>query len=358
MLKQNLLITAVAFALGVFSNAYGEQEESIVLDPASGNYTITYQGDSDSTELSQTVFVPSTKIEPSLRSIFRLGEKGAIAYRYTVSNGATAKQAIVGVVLDEIVDPIVGEIPEPDVFKNPTQAQYDAYIVAEKAALSTPVGWYGSIIRVPHHGGRLNRIAWRPKPPITTGGIPAGRTLAGFGFSSLDLPGVWPSHMDGIGEALSFSDEGPVSDSAVLVELNRLRDNDFITRPAAVPMVAVPTLFDAAVLLERIQTQMHTWIGMKLLDASFSAQLDRSFQSAISAYRLNQPKVGKKQLETMRELIEKEHHDLGRDEEHESEKSQEKNDDKKSALITRLAARVLDFDLKYVLERASGDKDD
>ena len=51
-------------------------------------------------------------------------------------------------------------------------------------------------------------------------------------------------------------------------------------------------------------------------------------------------------------------HDLGRDEEHESHKSQEKNDDRKSALIDRLAARVLDFDLKYVLKRAGGDKDD
>jgi hypothetical protein len=108
-----------------------------------------------------------------------------------------------------------------------------------------------------------------------------------------------------MGETLGFPDEGPVEDSAVLADLNRLRDNDCITRPAAVPTIPVPTPFDLAVTLERIQTHMHTWIGMQLLDATFSSQLDRSFQSAISAYRLNQPKVGKKQIQTMRELPKK-----------------------------------------------------
>jgi len=333
--------------------------EGVVLDPATGNYTITYRGDSNSTELSQTVFVPSTKIEPTIRSSFRLGEKGAIVYRYTVSNGATAKQAIVGVVLDQTVDPIVGELPMPNVFQNPTQAQYDAYIAAEKTALSTPAGWGGSIIRVTNEdGSKLNRIAWRPKPPITTGGIPAGRTLTGFGFSSLDLPGVWPSHMDGIGEVLGFPDEGPVEDSDVLDELNRLRDNDFITRPAAVPMIAVPNPFDAAVLLERIQTHMHTWLGMQLLDSAFSSQLDRSFQSAISAYRLNQPQVGRKQIQTMRELIKKEQPDADREDDRNGNVEGDHKDKNQRALIDKLAARVLDFDLDYVMKRMGGDQDD
>jgi hypothetical protein len=354
--SSKFIVGIAALVISFYAQAY--PGESIVLDPATGNYTITYRGDSNSTELSQTVFAPSTKVVPSIRSSFRIGEKGAIVYRYTVSNGATAKQAIVGVVLDQIVDPIVGELPLP-LGQNETQANIDAYDAAIKAAVATPTGWYGDIIRVPNiDGSNLNRIAWTPNPPIKIGGIPAGRTLTGFGFSSVDLPGVWPSQMDGLGEVLGFPDEGPIEESAIKVELDRLRDNDFITRPAAVPMIAVPAPFDAATLLNRIQTQMHTWIGMQLLDATFSAQLDRYFQSAISAYGLNQNKVGKKQIQTMIELIKKEQPELGRDEEHESDKSHEKNDDKKPALIDRLAARVLDFDLKYVTKRMGGDKDD
>lgn len=348
--SSKLLAGIAAMAISLYVQAY--PGEGIVLDSATGNYTITYRGDPNSTELSQTVFVPSTKVVPAIRSSFRI-EKNTIVYRYTVFNGATAKQAIVGVVLDQIVNPIVGELPFPSALQNATPTENAAYDAAEKAALSTPTDWYGSIIRLP--SDNMNRIAWTPKPPLKIGGIAAGRTLTGFGFSSVDLPGVWPSQMDGIGEVLSFSDEGPVKDSAVFAELNQLRDKDFVTRPAAVPMITVPTPFDAATLLGSIQTQTHTWIAMSLLDATFSTQLDRYFQSAISAYRLNQPKVGKQQIEALRELVRKEHPDMGRDEEHESDRNHEKNDNRQAPLIDKLAARVLDFDLSYVIRRMDED---
>ncbi len=121
--------------------------ESIVRDPATGNYTITYVGDTKATQLSQTTFVPSTKIAPAIRTSFRLGERNVIMYRYTVSNGATAQQSIVSVVLEQIVNPILGEIPKPSVFQHITQADLDAYVAAEAAALASPAGWDGSINR-------------------------------------------------------------------------------------------------------------------------------------------------------------------------------------------------------------------
>lgn len=346
--SNKLLMVIAVMAISLYAQAY--PGESIVLDPPTGNYTITYRGDQTSTELSQTVFVPATKIVPAIRSSFRLGERGTIIYRYTVSNGAAAKQGIVSVWLDQIVNPVVGELPFPH--RSVVQAAHDAYDVALKAAVATPVGWDGDIIRLfsDNFNRNLNRIAWSPNS-LSTGAIPAGRMLTGFGFSSLDLPGVGPARIGGVGGIMGFPDEGPLEDSAVFAELNRLRDNDFITLPAAVPMVAVPTPFNAAVLLDRIQTQMHTWIGMQLLDASFSSQLDRYLVAAADAYRHNQPKAGKEHIQTLRKMLKKEHEDLGRDEEHESEKSQEKNDEKKNAMINSLAARVLDFDLKYVLKR-------
>ncbi len=351
--SSKLLTGIAAMVISIYAQAY--PGESIVLDQATGNYTITYRGDPNSTELSQTVFVPSTKVVPAIHSSFRLGGKGIIVYRYTVSNGTTAKQAIVGVVLDQIVNPIIGELPFPSALQNATPAENAAYDAAEKAALS-PAGWDGGINRF--QGEYPDRVFWMPKGTLKTGGIQAGHTLTGFGFSSADLPGVWPSQMDGIGEVLSFSDEGPVEDSAVLTELNRLRDNDFVTRTAAVPMIAVPAPFDAAALLGSIQYQMHKWIAMKLLDATFSAQLDRYFQSAISACQLNQPEVGMQQIEVLRVLIRKEQPDMGRDEQHESDRSHEKNDDRQTPLIDKLAARVLDFDLGYVIRHMGRDDKD
>lgn len=344
-------IAAMAIALG--AQAY--PGESIVLDPATGNYTITYRGDPNSTELSQTVFVPSTKIDPAIRSSFRMGERDVIVYRYTVSNGATAKQAILGFRLDQIINPVVGELPFPH--RSTDMVAFNAYDAALKVAIASPAGWDGDITRFhpDTNGENLDRVSWRPN----TGGIQAGHTLTGFGFSSLDLPGIGPSQTDCLSDVFGFPDEGPVEDSAVLAELNRLRDNDFITRPAAVPTIAVPTPFDAVVTLERIQTQMHTWIGKQLLDATFSAQLDRSFQSAISAYRLSQPKVGKQEIQAMRELIEKEQPDADReDDKGDRGEKGDDNDKTERALIDKLAARVLDFDLKYVTRRMDEDKDD
>jgi hypothetical protein len=284
-----------------------------------------------------------------------MGEKGAIVYRYTVSNGVAAKQAILGFRLDQIINPVVGELPFPH--GSFTQAEEDAYDAALKAAITSPANWNGNIIRLP--SDNLDRIAWRPKPGVPqTVGIQAGRTLTGFGFSSLDLPSMGSSQTDCLSDVFGFPDEGPVDDSDVLDELNRLRDNDFITRPAAVPMIALPTPFDPAVTLERIQAQVHTWISMSLLDSAFSAQLDRPFQSAISAYRLNQPKVGKKQIQTMREMLKKEHIDADREDDRDDKGEGDDKNKTQRALIDKLAARILDFDLKYVTKRMGGDKDD
>lgn len=354
-IKFRWIMGMVSLLASLYAQAY--PGESIVLDPVTGNYIITYWDDINYSNtpngppagLQQTTFVPATKIIPTISSRFRLGGAGSVAYSYTMSNGTTAKQAIVGLWLEQ-TERVKGEhdlLTTTAPLSELTQA-----MSANMSTVDSPNNWRGNIIRI-----NASRIAWRPDD-VHTGGVKAGSTLTGFGLSSLALPGISEARMMGVGEAFGYAGDGPADDSAILPELNRLKDNNFIARNAAVPTIAVPDPFDAAVTLERIQTEMHTWVDKQLLDATFSSQLDRSFQSAISAYRLNQPKVGKKEIQTMRELLKKEQPDLGRDEEHESDKSQEKNDDRKSALIDRLAARVLDFDLKYVTKRAGGDKDD
>lgn len=340
-----------AMAITLYVQAY--PGESIVRDPATGNYTITYVGASP-TNLSQTIFVPSTKIDPTIRSSFHLGERGAIMYRYTVSNGATAKQDIVDVVIQQIANPIIGEIPFPDgTFPNEAaeKAAYDAYHAAVKSAIASPQNWDGDITR------RLSQVDWSPNAAtFNKGGINAGQLLSGFGFNSLDLPGVGSSWMDGRtgeNEIFGFPDDGPGRDSAIFAQLNQLRDNDFIVRNAAVPTIAVPVPFDAAVLLGRVRTHVATWPGKQLLDPAFAAQLDRYMVAAADAYRLNNTKTCKEYIKKIRELLEHEHKYLDHDDE-----DHEDTDDHKTATrftIDRLAARVLDFDLRYVLRRIEGE---
>jgi len=307
-----LVVGIMALSISLCAQAY--PGESIVRDPVTGNYTITYRGDSSSTELSQTVFVPSTKIDPSIRFSFRLSERGIITYRYTFANGAKAKQAISGFALEPIVNPIMGEISSPLLLQNFRQADLDAYFAATVAALASPVEWRGSINR-----NIFDKcwIYWMPKHgKLDTNSVYAGRALSGFGFNSLDLPGMGEARMDGLfgeNEIFGFPDDGPLQDSAVFDELNSLRDNDFVRRNAAVPTIAVPTPFDAAILLDRIRSHVATWPSKQLFDPAFATQLDRYMVAAADAYRHNQPKAGNEHIETLREMLKREHKDLDRD---------------------------------------------
>ena len=339
--------------------------EGIVFDPISGNYEVTYWDEvsddagNDLSGLSVATFEPATKIDPVVTSSIRLNQNWQINYRYKIKNGAKSKQPLLNFWFD-----LTGNIsasrplskPQPGVL--PDKQSILADLIAGENALTTPPGWRGGAIE------NLDglRISWsylRTNFDVSQG-IQPGNIQGGFSFLSRDLPGVGTAQLQGNVKVygLNFSGEGPDPYTDIGKQASQLEKNNFVPRNAAVPSIAVPDPFDAAVTLERIQAQMHSWIGMNLLDATFSSQLDRSFQSAISTYRLNQPRVGKQEIQTMRELLKKEHEDLGRDEEHESDKNHEKNDDRKSALIDRLAARVLDFDLKYVTKRAAGDKDE
>lgn len=339
-----LIIVIAAITL----EAHAFPGESIVQDPVSGDFTITYLDD-ESNSLTSTIFVPATKIIPSIRSKFRLDRTDMISYNYEISNGKLAKEAIVGFGLEQ-VGMIAQERQLPSA--TGTVSDFENAIFANMSAVHSPEDWSGNVVRVLTQ----SRVVWSYKD-VENGGVRSGQTIKGFGFSSPALPGINLTKMHGWGAIFGYSGEGPSEDSAIYNPLQQLIKNNFITRYAAIPSIAVPSPFNAATLLGSIQTQMHTWIGMQLLDTTFSSQLDRYLTAAADAYRHNQPRVVKEDIEKVREMLKREHQDLGRDEEHESDHSHEKNDDKKAKMIDRLAAQVLDFDLQYVLKRMNMNHD-
>jgi hypothetical protein len=361
-MKRLLIIFAFTF-LGYIPSAFALLPgESIVFDPVSGDYTFTYWDEQEPASFEKYTLIPSNKIDPVVKSDFKLGGNGVIDYRYTVKNGERSKQPLIVFALDPVSD-IISSIPLP---KSESELRANINRLPEffaegnQAVKAPNSDWDGSA-DVSLSGADGLRISWLYNAEIETDGLQKNKTQGGFGFSSRDLPGMVMAQLEGNAPMTGYSGEGPdpaISDlSAKLLELEK--NTRHVPRNAAVPTIAVPTPFDPAVTLERIQTHMHTWIGMQLLDPAFSAQLDRYFQSAISAYRLNQPKVGKKHIQTMRALIKKEH--AGADREDDNDDRGEKGDDddkNKRALIDKLAARILDFDLKYVTKRMGGDRDD
>ena len=334
--------------------------ESIVLDPNTGDYIITYWDSPDDPDarIRQAIFVPATKIDPMVKSTFKLREEGTIVYTYRVSNGPKSRQALAGVRFDSVTD-IVSSLPLPKRHQDADVSMIEQIHIAGTSALTTPDGWTGGSYT--SHSGGL-RISWSySNLDSATDGLAPGKIQDGFGFSSKDIPGIGIAQLDGNAPVPMFPAEGPTGELAK--EFEPIEQNDFVPRNAAVPTISIPSPFDPAVTLERIQTHMHTWIAMQLLDSAFSARLDRSFQSAISAYRLNQPKVGKKHIQTMRALIKKEQPEAdNREDENDGQSEKGDSDDDKSkpqrTLIDKLAARILDFDLKYAMKRANGDKDD
>ena len=338
--------------------AYAANGESIVLNPTTGDYLITYYGvgnpgdkrkkrDKTDKILRQTIFIPATKIVPIVSSSFKLREKGEIVYSYRITNGQNSKQPLDMIIFDPVSD-IVSSLPLPKRHQDvdlKTIAQIDASGVT---ALSSPDKWTGRAT-TSHEGGL--RIGWTYYDSSdATDGLATGKKQAGFGFTSTDIPGIGIAQLYGRSSVLGFVDQGPSGEISDQLEI--LTKNDFVPRNAAVPTIFVPTPFNASVLLGRIQSHVHTWIASGLLDVSFSSQLDRYFQAAIDAYSHSQPKVAKEHIQTLRKMLKNEHEGI------DHEEDEEKNERKSARVsIDRLAARVLDFDLKYVLKRSGGERD-
>lgn len=323
--------------------AFGLPGESIVLDPNTGNYMITYLGINESTGerdvLRSATFEPATKIVPTIRTSLKIAPNGVVAYRYRINNAATSQRPIVMA----LFDPVSGLITTDsqiqltlDVQSNSTAHNWGV----ASYPLNTPNGWTSRVT-----ASKLNglRIGWTS----LKASIPPGESIGGFDLFSFDLPGVGVVQLRGKSAIREFADEGPTGE--IGAQLRDLVLNDFVRRAAAVPTITIPVPFDAALLLDRIRTEMQTWPGKQLLDPAYAAQFDRHLVSAADAYRLNNTKAGREHIMTVRKMLAKEHRNLDHDEEDDDDTEERKTATRLS--IDRLAARVLDFDLRYVLKR-------
>ncbi len=350
----------VLFALLGASTGLAYASDGIVKD-ADGNYIITY-----SERLSRgtfhMLFIPATKIDPSVRSSWRL-EDNIINYRYRIHNGGSAKQYLDAI----LVEPISSLITSPSILPKPLDrlAYIDALFDAARNSMRGPKGWDTGIIDIPDGF----RLAWdiASEDPDVPSGFPPGTGSDDFGYRSQDLPGLAVMELTGCviypPDMWTKYDTDEMLDPTLDVakQFQAMRKSNFVPRNVAVPTIAVPVPFDAAVLLDRIHTHVATWPGKQLLDPAFAAQLDRYMVAAADAYRLNNTKAGREHIESLRRLLDREHKYL----DHDDEDNEDTPEHKAATRLTidRLAARVLDFDLRYVLkqtehehERAEGDR--
>ena len=321
-----------AASLTAIPVSHGAGQEGVVLDPQTGDYIVTYKS-GYSGKIYQLVFVPSTKIKPRLKSKFgRKHDKYTIFYRYKVKNGPDSKQNI-----DMLLTKVSGINPGGQL---------------------SPPEWDG-IVATDTDSPRL-RLAWNFRGDEFLGGLAPGRDLGGFALASVDLPGIAVVQITGAAPVTNWIGHAPQGVAGD--QLDEIEKNNFVPRHAAVPRIPVPEPFDATTVLGSIQKHVQELVTMELVEPVFAGQLDALFAAATEALGRDDAESALSHLKDLRHLIQQERHENKKDKKHKREKKKKgKHDDEgwddqeekagRDHQVTRLAARVLRFDVRFVAKR-------
>lgn len=342
------------------------KDERIVRDPVTGDYTAYYwDNDEQDVDMVESVFITATKIDPTIRSNLKIIESWNVRYAYKLSNGAKAKQPVMDISIYGL--PINARISNSIVVSNSDNTNSIEFF---ESALSVPnAKWSGSGARTAkgvNIGWLYSNWSDATSSFDTSLGLKPNETLSGFGYNSLDLPGVWSAELLGNTLAHKFISSYAYPDREVTDiarQMGEIVANDFVPYNIAAPLISVPIPFDPAIVLDNLRTHVATWPSKQLADATLAAQLDAELVATANAYRANQPQVARDHIEILLDMIRREHKDIDRedDDEHDNKRAERDSDRKATTRpirLDRLAARVLDFDLKYVLKRMKKDDDE
>lgn len=311
------------YIAGLFLLLFGilvHADDSLIYDQNTGNYTLTYNGNS-------YVFVPGTNISPYVQSWFEAQRDSTVTYRYRVRNGRDAKQSI-------------------DDFRLLTSVA-----ISKDTKITSPHSWTPLI--VPY----LPAVVWGIKDiDNETGSIAPGKSTERFSFAAPYLPEVSRAELWHFAEMPQFQDEGgeegPDPASAVGQQFNALIANNHVSRYVAAPGIMIPNPFDSAAILTAILHHIdQDLISMKLIEPNFASQLDRLLQAAIDAAKGGNTVALKGDIKDLRRMLKREYPDVDSDHDQSQDDEGKDEDKNKSHQIDKLAARVLDFDLKYIQKR-------
>lgn len=336
------------------------QPENIAFDPKSGNYLITYETAEDDISpraMYQTIYVPPNKINPTVKSMFKSISTGGFAYRYVLKSGKDSQQNIkrFGVLATSATGATISTLGSgyrPLGQTDATEAALALSADARKVAVGTPAGWDGAVL--PAFGRTGLNIGWTWKDGTSRlSGLPPGKSQGGFGYTSEDLPGVGLAGIMGGVPTLAFAGDG--LNDRMGEQLNEIeKKTNGILRPVAVPTFFIVKPFNAAKLLEYLQAHAKVdLVKFKLIDPALVTQLDPWFTAAIDAAKGGNTVAARYQIKELRRLLKQEHQDVDREDE--SDEIDDKDEKKAGTRIDKLAARVLDFDLKYIDTRLKND---
>jgi len=303
-------------------------QDGVVLDPKTGDYTVTYK---ENGAFHEVIFYPRTKVDPILKSTFRYAHgEVSIAYRYSLKSGTKSRQNI--------------------------EAMRTEITSVNGGSLASPSNWRGSAVNNYQSTGLPIRLNWTYWSRNRLDGLPPGKKINGFSLESSDLPGVAMMRIEGGAERTTWLGGPPDIDTPVGTQFNQIKFHDYVPSIAVIPRIRVGNPFESGATLDALRAHIiGDIVGMKAIDATFASQLDRLIQAAANAVHLNNSKAAGDNIKDARQLLKKEYADVDKEDDDDFDKDDDKSSKGKSGLIDKLAARVIDFDLKYVEKRLKQD---
>jgi len=270
-----ILISSIC-CFGWIYDCTAQQQDTLYLDPASGNYIIEYRGyfafargtdgvlrrlrGNDSVKEGEeyiekdsmltAVFEPATKINPKVSSVVtKDSQKNTYLYSYSIENGADSRQNLITFIL---------EFGNVDVI-NKTRSD----------------GWYNQRQRESRDDQVVfaNRWAWHGDQ-----GIEPTKSTDGFALESPDLPGIMTAYFRGRVPILMWPSEIPGGKIGAKIFALEVFPANHVLRKTVAP-VAPPTSFVPLDFLETLVSYKHQafelgWIDNQGIVNSLDAKLD------------------------------------------------------------------------------------
>jgi hypothetical protein len=336
-------IVALCFTVSDVVAGGSTAQDVIQFDSVTGNYAITYCCD-ESGEMATSVFEPRTKISPRIASVLKEVDGGAVQYRYDISISLTSVRALNMFILDPITS-LRSRLPLD--FGNPSLSSEQERVVELNAelALQTPVGWKGFVNGSSRRGPL--RMGWRRGRLIDkhVAEFGPGSSQAGFGFNSNDLPAVIAAEFTSKTTLpRSYAGEGPARNSPVMPALIELEREDFVPRHVAAPGIRLVTPYSCSGTLQSVIEEVQGWPSRNLMEPMLTAEVVALLDTA-SSNCATSAQTARAALDQLLGLI--------------SQRFPGIDSDTVATMMAqnladhdyRLAARVVMFDVRYVLSR-------
>ncbi|MBT9464646.1 hypothetical protein [Hydrogenophaga sp.] len=349
----------------LLSMGQAHAQDSAVYDAKQNLWNLYYQ-DPETEQWVNKTYEARTAIRPMIKSSV-IGNGMSFSYQYTLRNQRGAKQNISVIRIWGI--PLVYTIPnlppvtanaktDPETEDKQQWAQLKVKRNFENSVVKAPKGWSAGL-RVDEKEGQTSFV-WTPGLKDTDSyGVEPGSSQSGFAVQRPELPGVARTHLQGrIAEpwGLDMLPETPFWTAKV----DEIEELNYLLVPVLAPIIPVPNPYNGAELARWLKAHVQTWLKYGHINADVLNRLNRQFDVLIPALELNNKQAARAAVIAMRKECVDSNAGLSDDKAGEDDDGHDSVALSRTPLqrgaapavaLDRVAARVLMFDLRYVMDR-------